>query len=87
MMPDNVTQLGIAGLTLAILFFIVRYFVEALKEKDKRNGDLADKLLDLSQRNIEANKKLSDSIDANTQATKTNTDNLSKLMLELIKSQ
>lgn len=86
-MPDNITQLGIAGVTLAILFFIVRYFVEALKEKDKRNGDLADKLLDLSQGNIEANKKLSDSIDANTQATKTNTDNLSKLMLELIKSK
>ena len=30
------TQLGIAGLTLAILFFVVRYFVAAITAKDKQ---------------------------------------------------
>lgn len=29
------TQLGVAGITLAILFFIVRYFVDAMKAKDE----------------------------------------------------
>jgi hypothetical protein len=31
---EQVTQLGVSGLTLGILFFIVRYFVTAIKEKD-----------------------------------------------------
>lgn len=31
---NDFTQLGIAGLTLAILFFVVRYFVAAMTKKD-----------------------------------------------------
>lgn len=35
-MNGDWTQLGIAGLTLLILFFIVRYFVQAITLKDKQ---------------------------------------------------
>lgn len=31
---EQITQLGISGLTLAILFFIVKYFVSTLDKKD-----------------------------------------------------
>lgn len=31
---QDYTQLGIAGITLGILYFIVRYFVSALRQKD-----------------------------------------------------
>ncbi len=41
-MPEQITQLGISGLTLFILFFIVRYFVKALESKDKRINEMAD---------------------------------------------
>jgi len=33
-MTQEFSQLGISGLTLGILFFIVRYFITALKDKD-----------------------------------------------------
>ncbi len=81
------TQLGIAGITLAILAFIVRYFVSALNEKDTRNGELANKLLDLSQENVKTNSKLAESIDKNTEIARSNSDILTKLMVELIKSK
>lgn len=32
---SQLTELGGLGIALAILFFIVRYFVAAMKEKDK----------------------------------------------------
>ncbi len=84
---ENWTQLGIAGLTLAILAFIVRYFVSALDKKDARNIELANKLLDLSEENIKTNNKLAESIDKNTEIAKTTSDNLTKLMVEVIKSK
>lgn len=34
MISEEITNLGISGLTLGILFFIVRYFITALKDKD-----------------------------------------------------
>ena len=34
-MPQEFAQFGVAGITLAILFFIVRYFVSTIREKDK----------------------------------------------------
>ena len=41
-MTEQLTQFGIAGLTLGILFFIVRYFVKAMEGKDKRIGEMTD---------------------------------------------
>ena len=35
-MPSDLTQLGISGLTLGILFVIVRYFISALTKKDEQ---------------------------------------------------
>lgn len=34
------TQLGIAGLTLAILFFVVKYFISALKDSNKERLEI-----------------------------------------------
>lgn len=84
---DNWTQLGVAGITLGILFFIVRYFVKALDAKDKVNIDLTNKFIKIAEENTEARIKLKQSIDANTNATKTTADNLTKLVLDVLKSK
>ena len=44
---ETYTQLGIAGITLGILFFIVRYFVDTIKEKDRTTLELTRKLIEM----------------------------------------
>lgn len=82
---DNWTQLGVAGITLAILAFTVKYFVSAMTRKDEINIDLTNKFIKIAEENTEARLKLKDAIDVNTEATRTSADNLTKLILQLIK--
>ena len=35
MLSDEVTNLGVSGLTLGILFFIVRWFIQSITRKDE----------------------------------------------------
>lgn len=84
-MTDGFTQLGISGLTLAILFFVVRYFVQAMTIKDKENAELTGKFIDMTRHNLESQSNLTRAIEANTISTKVSTDNLSKLMLKVLK--
>jgi hypothetical protein len=65
---ESYTQLGIAGVTLGILFFIVRYFVSALTKQGDRHYELTEKFIQLSKDNIESHHRLADSIDANVKS-------------------
>ena len=87
-------QFGLPGVMLGILFFVVKYFVEAMREKDVVIQTLTAKLMALTEEGLKSQNKLSQAIDANTQATKTSaemnkasTDNLSKLVLELLQKK
>lgn len=91
---ENWTPLGIAGATLGILYFIVRYFVKALEHKDALNMQLTDKFIEIAQENTEARVKLTQAIDANTQMTKVsneiskqNADMMTKLVVEAVKKE
>ena len=48
-MSPEITQFGIAGLTLGILFFIVRYFVAALTRKDDQLLKKDDQVLEMTK--------------------------------------
>jgi len=39
---DNYSQLGISGLTLGILFFIVRWFITTISRKDEQISHITD---------------------------------------------
>ena len=80
------TQLGIAGLTLGILFFIVRYFVSAMNKKDDILLRQHEELKELTIKGMETTEKFTQAVNTNTQTAKTSSDNLTKLILELIKS-
>ena len=54
---ENYTQLGIAGATLTILAFIVKYFVDAQKEARLDNKELTQKFIDIAEQNLEAQNK------------------------------
>lgn len=93
-MPDNITQLGVSGLTLGILYFVVKNFVKTINKKDEHIERLTEKFIDMGKQNIESHLGLTKSIDANTEATrqakessKKDNDNLSKLILKLIKTK
>jgi len=52
------TQLGIAGLTLFILFFVVKYFVKAISDKDQQIKEM------ITQFNVTINNHISHSSQA-----------------------
>ncbi|MBZ5529714.1 MAG: hypothetical protein LAN71_17695 [Acidobacteriia bacterium] len=41
-MSEQITQLGISGITLAILFFIVRWFIQTINRKDAQISTMVD---------------------------------------------
>lgn len=86
-MNTDYSQLGIAGVTLAILFFIVRYFVSTITKKDEANALLTQKLFELSQQGLAVQQKLATSLDANTEAAKESSDKLTALFEEVIKGK
>lgn len=90
---ENYTQLGLAGATLAILFFIVKYFVAAMNKKDDTITDLHTKFIELSEKNIVSHNELTTSLKANTEsnrqvavATKEGNDKLTAMILKVIKN-
>lgn len=82
---QDYTQLGIAGLTLGILFFIVRYFVTAMNLKDQAILEQHDKLASLTERSIDGISKFTDALNRNTMSTKNNSDKLTSQILDLMK--
>lgn len=82
---DGYTQFGVAGVMLGIFFFIIRYFVSAMKESRRDNKDLTDKFIKMNEDNIKTNTNLTRSIEANTQITQKSTDMLTALTLKIIK--
>ena len=91
---ESMAQFGLPGVMLGILFFVVKYFVEAMREKDVVIQRLTARLMEITEQSLKSQNKLSQAIDANTQATKTSaeinktsTDNLSKLVLELMQKK
>jgi hypothetical protein len=66
--PSDITQLGLAGATLAILFFIVRYFVQALKDAREDHKELTQKFIDLTKSDIETRARDTESRDKFTEA-------------------
>lgn len=85
MESSSLTQLGIAGATLAILFFIVRYFVTAMLKKDDIILALTDKFIKIAEENTEARVGLTQAINTNTKATESGTKHLSGLMNKILK--
>lgn len=88
---DGWTQLGIAGITLGILFFIVRYFVKALQDSRLDSKELTNKFITLAEENIKSHTQLTSAITANTQVTresiessKLSSDNLTALILKIV---
>lgn len=81
------TQLGIAGLTLGILFFIVKYFVKEQTENRIDAKELTERFIKMSEDSNRVQSKLTEAIQANTIATKNSTDNITKLLVEVIKSK
>lgn len=84
---DNWTQLGVSGLTLFILFFIVRYFVSALKQKDQQYLELTEKFIKITEDNTIEKINLKNAIDANTAATRQTADSLTKLVMDVVKTK
>lgn len=84
---ESYTQLGLAGITLGILFFTVRYFVKALTEKDITNKELTSKFMKMIELNIKSHNKLSKSIDLNTEITKKSADCIVKLANQVTNSK
>ena len=64
------TQLGIAGLTLGILFFIVRYFISALDKKDGTISGLTDRFIKVTEDTNQSHAELTTAIGMNTKVTK-----------------
>lgn len=92
-MENSWTQLGLAGATLAILFFIVKYFVATLNKKDVDITELNKKFIELSEKNITSHNELAQALDKNTQsnkevatATKEGNDKLTAMILKVIKN-
>lgn len=68
------TGFGLAGATLIILFFVVKYFVDALKEARKDTKELTEKFITVAEKTIESQNKA-------TQVT----DQLSKMIGQVLK--
>ena len=88
------TQLGIAGLTLGILFFIVRYFISALDKKDGTISGLTDRFIKVTEDTNQSHAELTTAIGMNTkvtkesvEASKKSSDNLTKLVLKIVKTK
>lgn len=84
---DNWTQLGISGVTLSILFFIVRYFISALDKKDAVNLELTNKFIQIAEENTESRVNLKSAIETNTKVTKNMGEQLKKLSLSLVEKR
>lgn len=82
---QDYTQLGIAGATLGILFYIVKKFIDELNESRRDNKELTEKFIRIAEENSEARIILKNAITANTEATKTTADNITKLLLKVLK--
>lgn len=84
---DNWTQLGISGVTLSILFFIVRYFISALDKKDAVNLELTNRFIKIAEENTESRVNLKSAIETNTKVTKNMGEHLKKLSLSLVEKR
>lgn len=89
-MDGTYVQLGLAVVSIAtaslgIIYFVVKYFTVTLTKKDDLNQRLSDKLSELTERDIESRLKLTQSIEANTELTKATMDNLTRLILKILK--
>lgn len=92
----DTTQFGLGALAAAILAALViciRYFVTAMTQKDQRNIDLTEKVLQMTKDNIQIHQDLAKSIDANTKSSERSaqisvetSDKLSVLMLKILKN-
>jgi hypothetical protein len=81
-MGNDYTQLGISGLALGIIFFIVRYFVAAMKSKDNLIIDSMRKVYDISS---QFNKTISNHIVHEQAAKESLTDTLDRLNTTMAK--
>ena len=83
----NIYSLGSIGVVLSILFFIIRYFVSAMTRKDEVISQQYKELKELTIKNIESTDQFTKAITENTVIGKVNMDNLTKLIVEIIKQK
>lgn len=91
-MTETFANLGLAGATLAILFFIVRYFVTAINAKDIVIKDLTAQFLQLAKDDIDSRNQHTKALDINTRSNETiakvasdSNDKLTVLILKAMK--
>ena len=82
-MTSEYTQLGLAGLTLGILFFIVRYFVSAMNSKDNLNQNLTEKFIKIAEDNIKTRGEQTQMMNKQVKST----DKLSKMIARLLETK
>lgn len=82
---DALTQLGIAGATLGILLLVVKYFIQAVNKKDDIIIGQHRELTRLVERGIESQQRNTEVVKQNTEAIKKNSDDISHLIMKLVK--
>lgn len=89
------TGFGIAGATLVILLFVIKFFLDSQKKQQEFFVDTIEKkdillsnqhseIKDLAEKGNAAIIKFTDALSANTEANKNNADNLTKVVFELM---
>lgn len=89
------TGFGIAGATLVILLFVIKFFLDSQKKQQEFFVDTIEKkdillsnqhseIKDLAEKGNDAIIKFTDALSANTEANKNNADNLTKVVFELM---
>ena len=89
-MENSYALIGLIGACIAIISLIVKYFVSAIRDKDRVIEEQNKKMTEMIEQNIESREHLDRTIVANTDATVKSmkaTDNLSRLILQLIKKK
>ena len=80
---EQYTQLGLAGVTLGILFFTVQYFVKAINHKDSMNYELTQKFIKIAQDNIDTRRVQTEVMKKQVKST----DKLSTIINDLMKKK
>lgn len=85
-MEQVVEKLGTAGITIMFMWLMVRYFIKETEKKDKQHELLTGKFIEMAEENTASRHSLKEAIEANTQATRISNENLTSLMLKVLKN-
>ena len=85
MEASNLTQLGVSGVVLAILFFIVRWFVQHITTKDQRLYDITEKFNETVSNHIDHSTKAMEKLGEQLLSMRGSLDTNNKIVNRLYK--